>query len=555
MKSTPAQNIIHYHEVTKHHPNRYARSTGFLDWENQPEPFRLFEGAAILGFPFCKNDLDVEYSCLFERGKNRFHEFSFKNVGLLMELSMGLSAWKSFQGSSWALRMNPSSGNLHPTEAYLILPPMPENDDQGGVFHYNPYFHAVEARARFDKGLWDKIKSHFKKEGFLIGLSSVFWREAWKYGERAFRYCNHDVGHAMACLNLSANLLGWKITYLNSLSDREIDTVVGFRQTQWNEFEKEHSELLLFVHQDTDKDIPRSINPEILSAFESLTFTGKPNQLSKDHVDWKIIEQAASWTLKPKTDEKAYRYKDQDFLEPIRWGKGVFHKKGSKIIRQRRSAQSYDGETSITKEQFFCMIDKTIARNRKAPFDLELGEVSVHLIIFVHRVSGLDRGIYFLIRNEDALEDIKSKTHPYFLWEKTEDSPDVLPLYLLKRCDFRFEAQMISCQQEIAGDGVFSLGMVAKFRENVEKSPYSYRHLFWETGMIGQILYLEAEAHSVRGTGIGCFFDDLTHQVLGFTDNSYQSLYHFTIGGPLEDKRLTTLPPYYHLRRHEKTAS
>jgi hypothetical protein len=54
----------------------------------------------------------------------------------------------------------------------------------------------------------------------------------------------------------------------------------------------------------------------------------------------------------------------------------------------------------------------------------------------------------------------------------------------------------------------------------------------------------EAEAAGVRATGIGCFFDDPVHQVFGFRDLTFQSLYHFTIGGPLDDPRLTTLPPY-----------
>ena len=71
-----------------------------------------------------------------------------------------------------------------------------------------------------------------------------------------------------------------------------------------------------------------------------------------------------------------------------------------------------------------------------------------------------------------------------------------------------------------------------------------FRSLFWETGVIGQILYLEAEAAGVRATGIGCFFDDPVHEMFGFTGIAYQSLYHFTIGGPIEDTRLTTLPPY-----------
>jgi hypothetical protein len=65
--------------------------------------------------------------------------------------------------------------------------------------------------------------------------------------------------------------------------------------------------------------------------------------------------------------------------------------------------------------------------------------------------------------------------------------------------------------------------------------------------MIGQVLYLEAEAHGFRGTGIGCFFDDALHALAGLADSAWQSLYHFTVGRPVEDPRLTTLPPYEHL--------
>jgi hypothetical protein len=91
--------------------------------------------------------------------------------------------------------------------------------------------------------------------------------------------------------------------------------------------------------------------------------------------------------------------------------------------------------------------------------------------------------------------------------------------------------------------------MISRFRENVEQYPYLYRQLHWEAGMIGQVLYMEAEAHAMRGTGMGCFFDDFTHRILGLSDNTFQDLYHFSIGKPVEDKRLATLPPYHHLAR------
>ena len=62
------------------------------------------------------------------------------------------------------------------------------------------------------------------------------------------------------------------------------------------------------------------------------------------------------------------------------------------------------------------------------------------------------------------------------------------------------------------------------------------------------MLYLEAEARGYRGTGIGCYFDDPVHDLIGIGDNSWQDLYHFTVGRPVEDPRLKTFPPYAHLK-------
>jgi hypothetical protein len=61
----------------------------------------------------------------------------------------------------------------------------------------------------------------------------------------------------------------------------------------------------------------------------------------------------------------------------------------------------------------------------------------------------------------------------------------------------------LSRHQEIAGDGAFALAMLASLATLVRQRPFLYRHLNWECGLIGQVLYLEAEAHGLRGTGIG----------------------------------------------------
>src|SRR2546425_756842 len=290
-----------YHEQTKHHFHRYARSLGFLDWANQPNPFRFYEGVTPVRLPLLQKDPASEHLALYERSRNVFQGFTRETVGAFLELSLGLSAWKSIPGSTWALRMNPSSGNLHPTEAHLILSALP--GITAGVFHYNSFLHALEPRAAVPETLSQQIKEHLHTDGFLVALTSIFWREAWKYGERAFRYCQHDVGHALAALSFSANLLGWKVTWLNVVPDAEIARLLGFDQIQWPQFEAEHPELLCFVHRSGAQRIPRDLPSEIVSKFSELRFQGTPNQLSEDHVDWEIISRVAEATAKPQSWE------------------------------------------------------------------------------------------------------------------------------------------------------------------------------------------------------------------------------------------------------------
>src|SRR5437762_8609278 len=172
-----------YHEQTKHHLHRYARSAGFLDWANQPNPFRSYKGATAVRLPLLQKDPTSEHLALYERSRNAFQDFTRETIGAFLELSLGLSAWKSIPGNTWALRMNPSSGNLHPTEAHLILPALP--GIIAGVFHYNPLLHALAPRPAFPETRWQQIREHLHVDGFLVALTGILWREAWKYGERA----------------------------------------------------------------------------------------------------------------------------------------------------------------------------------------------------------------------------------------------------------------------------------------------------------------------------------------------------------------------------------
>ena len=213
----------------------------------------------------------------------------------------------------------------------------------------------------------------------------------------------------------------------------------------------------------------------------------------------------------------------------------------AQIIRQRRSLLACDGRTSVPAERFYQMLSRTMP----VAWDAIPWAPTIHFGLFVHRVEGLEPGLYALARVAAKAEKLKAAMHPHFVWEAPPGCPAGLPLHLLERGDAREVATQVSCRQDIAGEGAFSLGMIAEYQGSlVAHGPSFYRRLFWEAGAIGQVLYLEAEAAGVRATGIGCFFDDPVHQVFGLRDLEFQSLYHFTVGGYVDDPRLTTLPPY-----------
>lgn len=204
-----------------------------------------------------------------------------------------------------------------------------------------------------------------------------------------------------------------------------------------------------------------------------------------------------------------------------------------------------DAKTWITAEQFFLMMDRVLPRFDIAPWNALGPPVCVDLALFVHRVRDIPPGLYALVRSAERGSTLRDAMQEKFLWTKPPGCPEHLPLFHLLTGDARELSAQVSCHQEIAADGTFSCGMIAEFEDNLKQhGAWFYRRLFWETGLIGQVLYLEAEAAGIRATGIGCFFDNPVHRVFGLTDTKFQSLYHFTVGGPKEDLRLMTWPPY-----------
>src|SRR5438105_7236787 len=152
-EDSPLQVVYDYYEQTKHHLRRYALSLGYMDWATQPDPFRRYDGAQRLTLDHPTPRALPSYDQLF--GDLPAQPMDRVSVSRLFYNSLALSAWKQIAGGpAWSLRVNPSSGALHPTEGYLIVAPVTGLSETGGVFHYAPHSHALERRRTFAEGHW-----------------------------------------------------------------------------------------------------------------------------------------------------------------------------------------------------------------------------------------------------------------------------------------------------------------------------------------------------------------------------------------------------------------
>lgn len=502
--------VLSYHTRSKHALDRYATGPGTLDWDAQPKAFRDWEGAAQISLPRAINVSEIPWGAL--SAPRAPLPINDQNLGSLLRLCVGLTAWKEYAGSRWSLRAHPSSGNLHPTETWLIAAKVDGLAD--GLYHYQNQHHCLERRA------WG---GDVQASGVWLGFSSIHWREAWKYGERAFRYCQLDMGHVLAAVSYAAVLHGWK-PRLSSIDAATTARCLGVdRAADFEGVEAEEAEVILMLEADAT-GVPNSWKE----------WAGKPSLLdARPLYQWPVIEEVAVATrgVVPASQispSAATRLQDENDIS------------AAQVILKRRSAQAFDG-VSVLPRAVFKRILSSLLPGGSPVWDLWTTAARVHPVLLVHRVEGVAPGVYVLPRNGATQASLRAAFRETFTWEAADSE---LPLYQLVAARAGKTARTLSCHQDIATQCAVTFMMVAEFAAPIAADPVAYRHLHWEAGMLGHVITLEAEAAGWRGTGIGCFFDDAVHEVLGIKDDTFQVVYHYAVGMALDDPRISTLPAY-----------
>jgi SagB-type dehydrogenase family enzyme len=487
-----------YHEATKHSVESLKRMRQALDWANMPDPFRHYEGVPVLDLPA---DPPVPEMPALDvlRGTSGTEPVG-DGPTLLSQLlfySAAISASKRVPstGYNYALRVNPSSGNLHPTEFHFLTRGLKGWPD--GLYHYDPSRHMAEQRGR---GHFE-MKLASGSAPIVFVLTSIVWREAWKYGERAYRYCLHDIGHAWQALALSARTIGCHSSALGHFLDDDVARMFHLNRDEW-------PMLSVSLH-------GKSIPVREADTGETVWFGGQANQLSAETVAHPLID-----SIHFATKQSSIESNGTSFAESTPTVSGEIKlpppasstRSFGEVARMRRSALDFlVGEQSMSLAQLSAIL-AIAAQPLSADF---AGTRFIRLFLYAHRVDGLQPGIYRFLSERAELEQIKSG-------------------------DQRVAVAGLSLGQDLAGNACVTFSMIGDLdRAARTYGDRGYRYVHFEAGAIGQGLYLAAEALGLGATGIGAFYDDEVHCHLNLVPDQGQVVYHFAIGYPVPDPRVS----------------
>ncbi len=524
------ERLFAYHQATKHTYRSVRENAHHLDWSNQPDPFRTYEGAPITllppepGFPNTGTfgAIGALGGGIWIAGENDLEDrnpirLDAMWLSRLLWHSMAISAWKkvTHTGKRYSLRVNPSSGNLHPTETHLALAGFTGVDD--GLYHYRADCHALELRS---PGAWtahlaQALRIPWAAESSLIvGLTSIFWREAWKYRDRAYRYCCQDLGHAMMSLLLASHALGLPGGAVTHFCDSRLIRTLGLTAG-----DEAPMVFLTFVSKHSSGKTP---------TLPQETFRGVPNELSAEEVPYEALLSFHRSTMLP----------DSAVLPPqlsapnsaIAGGQAPLPRlcrnatrdcSLGAVVRRRRSALDFDVRTPPMElgemQQLLDFATRDWLADWRGNFGSETttagnGADFVTLYLYAHRVHRCEPGAY--------------------RWDAGSRSLEQLHL-----ANVECVAASLSLEQALAGNACFAVSMFADLAEAARRfGNRGYRYVHFEAGAIGHRLYLGAEALGWNATGIGAFYDDDVHRYLGFLEEGQSP-----VGASLHAAELSTL--------------
>lgn len=507
----------YFHDRTKYAPETLSRSAGAMVGP-QPDPFKTYRlGVDIDLKPYLDEAKASTQATPEERAWARLSHFLINVCGLTAKVTIA-------PGQAIFLRSVPSAGGLYPTEVYLVsrgnalLP--------AGLYNYQVRSHSLwrfwddhSWQALQKACFWHPALDHTQ---IAVVMTSVFFRSAWRYQDRAYRRICLDAGHLLGNLELASALVDYRPHLIGGFADAALNQLLYLDTTAESAIAVAALADLLQVEQNL---------PRLTTALGTQPQTEFP-----DLVDGQLLpslhqatcidnEPEVTWEMRSATTETAHEVaaetvddkynfpfclKLSTATSPIDWDnlQGL-----EKTMLRRRSTRKFNG-ANLTLDELNTLLDFTYQPQHYGEqgmdgdpdyFDLSL----IQSFVAVSGVDGLEAGCYYYAPNAQELRQIRFK-------------------------NFRDELHYLCLGQHLGRDAGAVVFHTADLKAAIARyGDRAYRYLHLDAGHLGQRLNLAAIRLGLGVSGIGGFFDDQVNEVLGIPEDE-AVLYITTLGRPAD---------------------
>lgn len=475
-----------YHDKTKHTEEKLRSDSHYLDWPNQPIPFKIYTSLEPIDLPRelgTRGVSALDALALSGRPPTVVDEPKLDDLARVLYYSAGITKVKRGPGGEYYFRAAPNTGALYHIDLYLICAELPGLE--AGVYHFGPHDFTLR---RLREG--DFRQSVVRAAGdeprlttapVILATASTYWRNAWKYRDRAYRHAFWDSGTLLGNLLAVGAAIELGPTVVAGFVDDDIEQLLGLDP-------RKEGALSLIPLGVSTEPLPSS------AAVDPIAFETRP--LSEKEIDYPLIREIHGGSKLSTSEEvAAWRFQSLGLpdraveeptvplrpLPPGEWPSESLED----VIRRRGSTREFDPTFELTLPALSTVLDLA-TRPVPADFNEDGSDSLIDVYLIVHAVDGLEPGAYFFRRRDNELE-------------------------LLRPGNDRSLSGRLGLWQQLPADAAVNVYCLSDLDSVFDRfGNRGYRAAQLEGGIIGGRLYLAAYALGFGATGLTFLDDEVT---------------------------------------------
>lgn len=499
-----------YHDHTSYQRDRMA--SHYLDWQNQPSVFKDYPGVTPLSLPSGLSLPEEKLSALLKSGQvgEKVEEMDVEALSLILRMAHTLTAKARSAGGDYYFRSVASAGALYPTELYIAAHSVRGLDD--GLYHF-----AIHRHCLYPIRAQDIIPHvvHFTQTPdnrvprLSFFLTAIFFRSAWKYRDRSYRYHLLDTGHLVENLVQALKTLRLPAHLSYEFDDGRVNQLLGLDETK--------EVCLAVVHVLGNDDMAEATVGEIAELSGEMR---SASQVAAKEMDYPAVREfhQASASLIPEAVPEREMHHELGVV-PETWTRAPVSSTWPEIMNysealfQRRSKRNFVKEP-LSEDHLGALVDSICAEDLAD----SAGGAEYHRSLSVGLLA----------------RDVEDMEPGFYLLDTTKAS-----LGLVTSGDFMESMAHICLDQQWLANAATHFLFITNL-ELMDRTwgARGYRYAMLAAGRMGQRLYLAATAMGMGCCGIGALYDGEAAERLGLNEAS--RLLYLVAVGPIKSKIAAT---------------